>query len=144
MTEVEGVVKSVEGRIAEVEVVRSSGCGRCHEPGGCGGGEQQVCRNVYRLSNDVGAKAGDEVWVSIAEGSVLKAALVAYGVPGVSLFLGAVLAMATLGGDLAAFGGALLGLMFGYALLRLRPAYFGNFQSLSIRVKKPSERKTIA
>lgn len=144
MTEVEGVVKSVEGRMAQVEVARKTGCGRCHEPGGCGGGEQQVCRRVYRLPNEVGAKAGDEVWVSIAEGSVLKAALAAYGVPGFSLFLGAVLAMAIFGGDLATFGGALLGLMFGYALLRLRSAYFGNFQSLSIRLKKPSERKTIA
>lgn len=144
MTEVEGVVKSVEGRMAQVEVARSSGCGRCHEPGGCGGGEQQVCRNVYRLANDVDAKAGDEVWVSVSEGSVLKAALLAYGVPGASMFLGAVLATVTLGGDLSAFGGALLGLMFGYALLRLRPAYFGNFQSLSIRLKNSSERKTIA
>ncbi|HEX5394312.1 MAG TPA: SoxR reducing system RseC family protein [Rhodocyclaceae bacterium] len=144
MAEVEGVVKSVDGRMAQVEVARSSGCGRCHEPGGCGGGEQQVCHRVYRLTNNVGAKAGDEVWVSVAEGSVLKAALLAYGVPGVFMFIGAVVAMALFGGDLATFGGALLGLMFGYALLRIRPAYFGNFQSLSIRLKNSSERKTIA
>lgn len=143
MTEVEGMVKGVEGRWAQVEVVRSSGCGRCHEPGGCGGGEH-VCRQVYRLDNEIGAKAGDEVWVSLEQGSVLKAALFAYGVPGGCMFLGAVLALLALGGDLAAFGGALAGLIFGYVVLRMLPSYFGNFQSLSIRLKKPSERNSIA
>lgn len=143
MTEVEGVVKSVKGGIALVEVARSSGCGRCHEPGGCGGGEQ-VCHQVYQLTNKVGAEAGDEVWISIADGSVLKAALLAYGVPGVCMFLGALIAFVLVGSDLAAFAGALIGLIFGYVLLRMRPAYLGNFQSLSIRLKKPSERKSIA
>lgn len=134
MTEVEGVVKCLDGTFAEIEVVRASGCGRCHEPGGCGGGGlERSCRRVYRLPNAVHAAVGDTVMVAISEGSVLKAASLAYGLPGGMMLLGAGLANFVSEADFSSLLGAVLGLTFGYCLLRLHSAYFGNFQSLSIR-----------
>jgi len=121
MSRVQGTVSRLEGDMAIVEVVRSSGCGRCHEPGGCGGGTvatAAACPRSYTLPNAIGAKPGDKVWLAVAEGSVLRAALWAYGLPGGLMLAGAALATMISASDLAAFGGALAGLAIGYLLLR--------------------------
>lgn len=125
MSRVQGTVSRLEGDMAIVEVIRSSGCGRCHEPGGCGGetlATGAACPRSYSLPNQISAKPGDKVWLAVAEGSVLKAALWAYGLPGGLMLLGALLATMFFTSDLSAFGGALVGLAAGYLLLRLTGA----------------------
>ncbi|GAB2181599.1 hypothetical protein DLREEDagrD3_18220 [Denitratisoma sp. agr-D3] len=123
MTKVQGTVLRVEDGQAIVEVIRSSGCGRCHEPGGCGGTTLATggaaCPRSYSLANDIDARPGDKVWVAVREGSVLRAAAWAYGLPGALMVASAALAASLTGSDLAAFGGALAGLAIGYGLLRV-------------------------
>jgi len=86
-------VSRVENGQAIVEIVRSVGCGRCHEPGGCGGVDISAgCRNSYVLPNTIDARPGDQVLVVVAEGSVLRAVALAYGLPGAGLVAGTVLA----------------------------------------------------
>lgn len=120
-----GIVTRIEGVCAMVEVVPvSSGCGRCHEAGGCGGDLlAQSLRppklNVYRVPNRVGAKVGDCVVVSVPEGAVLRAALLAYLIPALFLIVGAALGTAFAEDDRLALIGAGLGLMLGLLVLRL-------------------------
>ena len=123
MTRMQGTVRRIQDGLAEVEVIRSSGCGRCHEPGGCGGGTLatgQACPKHYWLPNTIDARPGDKVWLTVQDGSVLRAALWAYGLPGGLMVAGAVLVSLLQGSDLMAFVGALAGLAVGFVGLRFR------------------------
>lgn len=138
---VRGTVSRVEGDMAVVDVVRSSGCGRCHEPGGCGGtnlATGAACVSNYRLANTIGAKPGEEVLVAVPPGSILKAVAWAYGVPGGLMLVGAGMSTAVIGSDMAALAGAAAGLATGFVLLRLarRKAGQPSGQALLLRFEK--------
>jgi sigma-E factor negative regulatory protein RseC len=122
-TRVQGIVSRLDGGNAIVEIQRSSGCGRCHEPGGCGGttlATGSTAVRHYTLPNHIDAHVGDQVWLEVADGSVLNAAFWAYGVPGGLMLVLAFLATKLFASDMAAFIGALAGLAVGYGILRLK------------------------
>ena len=82
--QVSGVVSELAGDCAIVQIAVTTGCGRCHEPGGCGGGlltGDHACKRSYRVPNPTGAQPGDQVLVSIPEGKIVRAALWIYGLP---------------------------------------------------------------
>lgn len=116
--ESEALVIDIRGGDAVLRLTKPvSGCGRCDEPGGCNSGlAARDCR-TYRLPNDVGARIGDRVSISVADGAILRAALVSYLSPAVLAILGAA-AGASRGGDPWAVGGATAGLLAGILLLR--------------------------
>ncbi|MBV2235253.1 MAG: SoxR reducing system RseC family protein [Sterolibacterium sp.] len=120
-----GTVTCVEGAYALVEVRPvSAGCGRCHETGGCGGGlltEALRPKGMtrYRLKNTIGAQVGDEVVLRVAEGAVLRVALLAYLLPVICLIVGAAIATAIYAEDHMALAGAVSGLLLGLLVLRL-------------------------
>lgn len=70
--------------MALVEATQS-GCGRCHEPGGCGGlhAGKIVCASprLFQAVNRIGAAPGAVVQVAVSEGSIRRAANAAYVVP---------------------------------------------------------------
>ncbi|MBL8501993.1 MAG: SoxR reducing system RseC family protein [Rhodocyclaceae bacterium] len=117
----EAVVMRVEGSHALVEVA-GAGCGRCHETDGCQSG---IMGRVFsdrprqfRLPNGIGAAPGQQVVVRTAEGATLRAALLAYVLPVLSLLAGAWVGTALgqgddLAGALGALGGLLLGVLAG-------------------------------
>ncbi len=111
-TTIRATVRSLDGDEALVEV-DSGGCGRCHEPGGCGGQQltQMFCSGPknYRVANPHGANVGDQVTVGIAPGTVRRTANLAYGLPLTATIVGAAIGM-PLAGDLGAMLGALLGI----------------------------------
>lgn len=118
------VVRAVEGEEAVVEL-EATGCGRCDEPGGCGGGKKAdlFCRGprVYRVGNRVGAQVGDSVKIRVAKGAVARAASRVYAMPMLSLFVGAFMGRALLDptlGEFSAIAGAGIGLVTGWLLLR--------------------------
>lgn len=126
----EAIVARIEGDHAYVEV-GSSGCGRCHETGGCQSGILGQLFSgkprQFRIANRIGAVPGDRVVVSVAGGATLHATLLIYILPVLFLLLGAV-AGTTLGenSDAAAALGALAGLAIGVlAGLTLRQARIG-------------------
>mgnify|MGYP003431489020 CR=1 FL=1 len=91
---VNGVVLRVEGRFAWVDVTVSQGCGRCNEPGGCGG--VNIARpfgassQAVRVSNEIGVQPGEQVGVLIDDGVPLRAALASPGSVDLSAGVGAV------------------------------------------------------
>jgi sigma-E factor negative regulatory protein RseC len=111
-TTIRATVRSLDGDEALVEV-ESGGCGRCHEPGGCGGQQltQMFCSGPksYRVANPHGANVGDQVTVGIAPGTVRRTANLAYGLPLTATIVGAAIGT-PLAGDLGAMLGALLGI----------------------------------
>lgn len=113
---VNGVVQRLEGDYAWVDVTVAQGCGRCDEPGGCGGVNIAkpfgASRQAVRVLNDVGVRPGEPVGVRVDDGVPLKAALVAYAWPVVGVIAGAALGTVVAapgGADLSGGLGALAG-----------------------------------
>lgn len=115
-TTVRAIVRSLDGQNALVET-EQGGCGRCHEPGGCGGQQltQIFCNGpkTYRVDNAIGAVVGEGVTIAIAAGSVRRTANLAYGVPLAATICGAALG-ASVGGNLLAMAGAASGLVLAF------------------------------
>lgn len=114
--QVKGVVQRLDAGYVWVDVSVAQGCGRCHEPGGCGGVNlanplAPRSRSV-RVINDIEAQPGEAVDVVIDDRVPLQAALYVYGWPVLGVIAGAVCgAVAALNGntDLSAALGALGG-----------------------------------
>ena len=117
---IKGVIRSLDGPQAVVEV-EHGGCGRCHEPGGCGGQQltQMFCSGpkTYLVENTCGAAVGERVTIAIAAGTVARTANLAYGTPQLGAIAGAVGGTA-LGGDLGGMVGAASGLLAAYLFIR--------------------------
>jgi len=100
-----------------VRAVEPSGCGTC---GGQGCSSRRIAElfqrkpRLFRVDCDLSLAPGDRAVVGIADGSVLKIALRAYGLPLGLLLAGALLAQAVQPGDGPALIGMLLGGMIGW------------------------------
>ncbi len=120
MSDAKGIVTSLEGGHAIVQM-DETGCGRCHEDGGCGGHNlgKMLCSTpkTFRVLNPGGASAGDSVTVAIDDGVIRQSALLAYGLPLLGLFSGAFSGL-FFAGESGAIGGSLLGLLAAWAVLR--------------------------
>ena len=117
------VVTDTHGRHALLRVDRPlAGCGRCHEPGGCGGSLVDARRAgspvALRVVNTLGVIPGDRVIVEMSPGSILKTAALTYGCTTLLVILGAIFGAHFWGGDSAAVMGALLGLVVGAGVSR--------------------------
>ncbi len=86
MVEEIGTVKSVEGVMATVEVARKSMCDGC--TAGCKSEDQ--CMEIEAL-NQVGARVGQMVRVSVKSITYLKGTVIVYGLPALALVFGAVI-----------------------------------------------------
>ena len=111
---------------AWLDIQRQSACGSCHASAGCGtaalakvwGGKSTRVRAISELP----LQAGDAVIVGLADGVLLRGALLAYLLPVVLLLTGAVLgesAFAGAGEEPVILLGA-LGLGLGFLVVRLR------------------------
>ena len=100
-----------------VRAVEPSGCGTC---GGQGCSSRRIAElfqrkpRLFLVDCDLSLAPGDRAIVGIADGSVLKSALRAYGMPLGLMLAGALLAQAVQPGDGPALVGMLLGGMMGW------------------------------
>jgi sigma-E factor negative regulatory protein RseC len=112
MTDVTGTIVEIDGEYALIRL-DETGCGRCHEEGGCGGHNlgKMLCSSpqTFRVLNPAKSPVGAHVTISIAEGAVRRTAVLAYGLPLLGLFLGAFCGL-LLAGDAGAIAGSLVGL----------------------------------
>ncbi len=116
------VVSAGNGR-AQVEPTAQSGCGGCQSRSSCGvsglGKYFSSNRKVIEVQCDASVRAGDELQLSMSEGDLLKAGLLAYLLPTVLALAGAGIAAAYGLGDVGAVLGAAAGIATGFLLGRL-------------------------
>lgn len=104
-----------------VQAVEPSGCGTC---GGQGCSSRRIAElfqrkpRLFRVDCDLSLSPGDRIVVGIADGSVLRSALRAYGLPLGLMLAGALLANAVSPGDGPALTGMLLGGLAGWLVAR--------------------------
>ncbi len=80
-------VIDVVGHDALVRGRRASACGQCAGQSACGTLGSWVERySEMRVANPLGARAGDEVIVSVADGVLMRAAIRLYGIPMLGFF----------------------------------------------------------
>lgn len=115
-------VVSSAGGVAQVESTEKSGCGGCASSSSCGvsglGKYFAHNRKTIEVQCDVNVRAGDELQLSLSEGDLLKAGLLAYLLPTVLALAGAGSAVAFGLGDIGAVLGAANGMALGFMLGR--------------------------
>lgn len=145
MMDIRAIVVEVHGEDASVQPMGTGGCGHCSSEGGCGSGTltQLFCSNKARqftVRNEAGARIGDEVQISIADGVLLRGAIKMYVLPLLLLLAGgaagAGLANEPAGRDAWALAGSVIGLALGFLLAKLAPGS-GRAIATSI-IKAPS------
>lgn len=128
MTESEAVVLRVESDLAWVRIQPHTPCGNCDPETGCKSVAMSRMfsrgKQEFQVGNALHAVPGDKVRVAVADGLLLRSALLGYGLPlclllvgaGFGRFLGPV-AMA----DLLTLVGAAAGVGAGLLLARIFP-----------------------
>lgn len=118
MLDAAGTIIALDEESGKYAVVRidDGGCGRCHEPGGCGGANigRMLCTTPrdFRALNPQGVALGARVRVAIADGAVRRGALTAYALPLLALLVGA-MAGSAIAGDLNRDAGGIVGALVG-------------------------------
>lgn len=117
MIETTARVVSADNGTVMVEASAQSGCGGCGSRSVCGvsglGKYFSGNRKAIEVKCDANVRAGDELQLSMDEGDMLKAGLLAYLLPSVMALVGAVVAAAYGFGDLGAVLGAGAGVAVG-------------------------------
>ena len=124
MLETRAIVVQKDSQFTLVEASGAGGCSVC-EGKGCGSSKvgQLFCSKPrqFKVENHVNAEVGDEVIVSIVEGTVLRGISLFYLLPLALMFAGAVLGGGWIAGeqrDGYATLGALSGLLIGFLLAK--------------------------
>lgn len=94
MIEEHAIVVGVEQDVAMLEIIRKTPCGLCGKSRGCGislWAKLFNHKSVFKATNNIGAKVGDNVIVGIEEHALLRSSMTIYGVPLASLLIGAVI-----------------------------------------------------
>jgi sigma-E factor negative regulatory protein RseC len=136
MIETTARVVAAENGTAMVEPTMQSSCGGCGSRSVCGvsglGKYFSGNRKAIAVKCDANVRAGDELQLSMEEGDMLKAGLLAYLLPSVLALVGAVVATAYGLGDVGAVLGAAVGVAIGLLIGRIT----GWVPTMSVKEKK--------
>jgi len=123
MIETSARVVSTQNGTALVEPTLESGCGGCKSRSSCGvsglGKYFSHSRKAIEVKCGAGIREGDELQLSMSEGDLLKAGLLAYLLPSVLALVVAGIAASFGLGDVGAVLGAGVGFALGFLLARL-------------------------
>ena len=121
--EEKGVVVEVRGEMAVVRAVPGSQCAGCGSAKYCHGGSGE---KTVEADNEIGARAGDSVVMTIQSGALLRASFRVYIIPVIGLLAGAGLTQLAVGriagpeaAGMAAGIGGLAGVILSVVVLRL-------------------------
>ena len=84
----QGIIHEIKGNSALVRIQKSSACNHCNSKGSCNISNRDI---IVEVNNELQAKPGDYVEVSIPEGSILKLSALVYFFPVIALLVGAFL-----------------------------------------------------
>jgi sigma-E factor negative regulatory protein RseC len=139
MIETTARVVTAENGTVMVEPSTQSGCGGCASRSSCGvsglGKYFSHNRKAIAVQCDANVRAGDELQLSMSEGDLLKAGLMAYLLPSVLALVGAGIAASFGLGDVGAVFGAAAGIALGFLLGRLT----GWVPKMSVKTGSPDE-----
>lgn len=110
-----GQILAIRDGLASIRVDLPPSCTSCGSRSSCGSGNSAAA--TVLLSVPASARPGEMVTLSIAEGPLVRLAMLVYFLPAVTTLLGAI-SLAD-GGDAAAVGGAAVGLLLGLVMLRI-------------------------
>lgn len=131
-----------DGR-ARVRVNRETACARCAAGKGCGAGLLGRQRDAGELTLDVPGnlrlQPNDAVELGIADGDLLRASLLVYGLPLVTAMLAAAAAHLANATDAATVVAGLAGLLAGLAVARLRLRQVSCLKNLTPKIVALSE-----
>lgn len=130
MTEEVGIVKSLEGVIAKVNVPRKSACEGC-TLGTCKPDDQSMEIEAF---NQAGAEVGQKVRVTIQSYAYIKGSMLVYGIPALSLVVGAVLGKEVFSRFFGDVDPDVLSALLGFGALIL------SFAIIKIWIQKASKR----
>ncbi|HEI8867660.1 TPA: SoxR-reducing system protein RseC [Serratia odorifera] len=115
-------VVSWQQGVALLRCEPKAGCGSCHARSGCGARALNELvpetEHQLRVHIDQPLEPGQRIEVGIAEGSLLRSAMLVYLTPLIGMMLGGGLLQLWLGSDAAAAIGALVGGMGAFLLAR--------------------------
>lgn len=126
MNQTEAIVVRLEGRYAWVQALGPGhACRGCAQSDSCGSSRLAAGQGelgarkplLIRLPNTIGARPGDAVTIRAADGAVLRAAWLAYGMPLLLALVSALAVKAWIGSEIATFIAMLFGLGAGILLL---------------------------
>ena len=130
MIEEKAIVLSSAGGVAQVETRRAAACGGCSARAGCGTAMLARVfgsrRSRLQVLNPVDAKPGDKVIVGFDEKILVKASMIVYMLPLLSLILGAAAGqfcaqgVSVVSEDQGSILGGITGLLGGLYWVRLR------------------------
>jgi len=138
-----GIVEKVENQKALIRVNRTSACATCESHGSCHIEKRDL---VVEVANDLQAKPGDQVELSMPEGAVMQLSTLVYLLPVIALIIGA-FAGASIGDALmlndsisAVGGGAILMIMVFLFLKKLEksPDFRQRYQAHVTRILSAS------
>lgn len=141
MSQCDAVVVEVSGDEVWVEVPgRAPACGSCPSTDACQEGLLGLSAGPrrYRLENRTGARLGERVSLTVADGALWRASLASYVLPVLLAIVGALVGQ-SLAGDAWAAIGTLAGLGCGFVLLRskeIRARHDGKLFSLQVQTKE--------
>jgi sigma-E factor negative regulatory protein RseC len=87
----QGIIQEIKRHKATVRIQQTSACAQCQSRASCDVSKRDM---LIEVSNDLHAKEGDCVEISVPEGTVLKLSLLIYIMPIVALIFGAFLGAA--------------------------------------------------
>ncbi len=116
--EEEGVVVDVVGRVARVKVVRGAGCATCAIAEKCPFNAATPRDWQVWAQNEVGARKGDKVKISIAPSRYILISALLFILPVAMLIAGYVLARALGATESSAVGAAVVGAFAAYVIIR--------------------------
>ena len=122
MSQCDAVVVEASGGQVWVEVPgRAPACGSCKNTEACQDSLLGISAGPrrYWLENLIGARVGDRVQLTVAEGTLWSASLASYVLP-VLLAIGGAAIGQSVAGDSSAVAGSVIGLACGLVLLRLK------------------------
>jgi len=141
MSQCDAVVVEVSAHEVLVEVPgRAPSCGSCRTSDACQEGLLGLSAGPrrYRVDNSIGARVGDRVSLTVADGTLWSASLASYGLPVLLAIAGAAVGQ-SLAADPGAVTGMLTGLGCGLVLLRrkeLRVRHDASLFSLQVPTKE--------
>ncbi len=110
-----GVIKSIEGLLAKVSVPLKSACEGC-SLGTCKPEEQSM---EIEALNPVKARVGQKVKIVMKPYTYLRGSIIVYGVPALSLLIGAILGKEVFSHYLKEFDPDIVSAIFGFGALAI-------------------------